>query len=50
MCVRLPFTKEEMLQVAGIGEYKYEKYGESFLEAIMDFTGGVKGKYYFGEE
>ncbi len=48
MCVRLPFTREEMLQVSGVGEHKYEKYGERFISRIKEFTGGVKGKYYFG--
>lgn len=49
MCVRLPFTKEEMLCVSGVGESKFEKYGEQFLQAVCDFTGGVKEKYSFGE-
>lgn len=31
MCKRRPSTKEEMLQVSGVGEFKYEKYGERFL-------------------
>lgn len=48
MCVRLPFTRVEMLRVAGVGEHKYEKYGERFIARIKEFTGGVKGKYYFG--
>lgn len=47
MCVKLPFTREEMLTVSGVGEHKYEKYGERFIERIKEFTGGVKGKYYF---
>jgi len=42
MCVKLPFHREEMLQVSGVGENKYEKYGEAFLEAIREFTGGKK--------
>lgn len=48
LCVRLPFTREEMLRVTGVGEHKYEKYGERFMEKIKEFTGGVKEKYYFG--
>lgn len=47
MCVKLPFTREEMLTVSGVGEHKYDKYGERFIERIKEFTGGVKGKYYF---
>jgi len=49
MCVRLPFDKGEMLQVSGVGERKYENYGEAFLAAIQGFTRGRKEKTYFGE-
>lgn len=49
MCVCLPFDRGEMLQVAGVGERKYENYGEVFLKAIRDFTRGRKEKTYFGE-
>lgn len=35
MCVLHPRTKEEMLQVSGVGEMKYAKYGEKFLEVLM---------------
>lgn len=48
MCIRLPFGQEEMLAVAGVGENKFKKYGERFLEEIRAYTGGVKEKYYFG--
>ncbi len=34
MCVVKPRNKGEMLTVTGVGEYKYEKYGERFLEEI----------------
>lgn len=50
MCVRLPMNREEMLNVAGVGERKYEKYGERFLNCIRDYTGGEKEKLYFGEK
>ena len=49
MCVKLPFNKEEMLQVNGVGENKYARYGERFLKEIQEFTGGVREKLYFGE-
>lgn len=49
MCVKLPLNKMEMLQVSGVGENKFEKYGERFLEQIETFTGGKKEKYYFGD-
>lgn len=48
MCIRLPFEWEEMLAVTGVGENKFEKYGERFLEEIRIYTGGVKEKFYFG--
>lgn len=35
MCIVKPATKEEMLSVSGVGEYKYEKYGERFLHEII---------------
>lgn len=50
MCARAPFTKKEMLEISGVGAHKLEKYGERFLQAIQDFTGGVREKFYFGEE
>lgn len=34
MCVMMPKNKEEMLQVSGVGEVKYSKYGPQFLEVI----------------
>lgn len=34
MCGKMPRNKEEMLNVAGVGEYKYEKYGLAFLKQI----------------
>jgi ATP-dependent DNA helicase RecQ len=34
MCKIMPSTEEEMLSVTGVGNYKVEKYGERFLEAI----------------
>ena len=37
MCIRLPKNKEEMLTVNGVGEVKYEKYGERFIKEIEMF-------------
>ncbi len=36
MCIVKPKTKEEMLTVSGVGEYKFGKYGERFLEKIRE--------------
>ncbi|MEE0419177.1 MAG: DNA helicase RecQ [Lachnospiraceae bacterium] len=34
MCIVKPGTRDEMLGVSGVGEFKYEKYGERFLECL----------------
>ncbi len=49
MCVKVPLSREEMLQVSGVGENKFERYGEAFLQVIADYTGGIREKFYFGE-
>lgn len=49
MCVKAPLNKDEMLLVNGVGENKYQKYGERFLQKIQAFTGGKSEKFYFGE-
>ena len=38
-----------MMKVTGVGENKYEWYGERFLKVIFEFSGGEREKYYFGE-
>ena len=50
MCVRVPFDKKEMLKVTGVGENKFNRFGERFLSCIREYTGGVREKFYFGEE
>lgn len=35
MSVKKPKTKEEMLSVSGVGEFKFEKYGERFLAVFL---------------
>ena len=37
MCVKLPATEEEFLEVSGEGENKRKKYGRQFLDAIAEF-------------
>lgn len=49
MCVRAPLSREEMLRVSGVGENKFEQYGERFLNVITEYTGGIWEKFYFGE-
>ena len=36
MCAARPRTREEMLAVSGVGEFKFRKYGERFLRAVME--------------
>ena len=35
MCVKKPTDRASMLEVSGVGEAKYEKYGERFLEELV---------------
>lgn len=37
MCVKAPVSKTEMLQITGVGEVKYERYGERFLEVVRQY-------------
>lgn len=48
MCIKVPLNRVEMLKVSGVGENKYARYGERFLDIIRDYTGGVREKFYFG--
>ena len=38
MCIVRPADREQMLTVSGVGTFKFEKYGEPFLETIRDFS------------
>ena len=49
MCSMVPLTREEMLEVSGVGENKFATYGQRFLDAIRTFTDGKKEKLYFGD-
>ncbi|MDE5950587.1 MAG: RecQ family ATP-dependent DNA helicase, partial [Acetatifactor sp.] len=49
MCIYLPFDRAEMLKISGVGERKYDRYGEAFLTVVREFTQGRKEKTYFGE-
>lgn len=39
MCILKPKTKAEMLEVSGVGAFKYDKYGERFLECVKAEAG-----------
>ena len=49
MCVKVPLDREEMLTVSGVGDNKYARYGERFLNVIKEYTGDMHEKFYFGE-
>lgn len=38
MCVKMPTTKSDMLNVSGVGENKYGKYGERFIAVIKEYV------------
>ena len=50
MCIKVPLSAQEMLEVTGVGENKYERYGEKFISCIDEFCGGVPQIYYYPEE
>ena len=37
MCAKVPEDKQGMLAVSGVGENKYRKYGQRFLDVIAEF-------------
>jgi ATP-dependent DNA helicase RecQ len=39
LCARRPRSRQELLRVTGIGEFKAEVYGEEILEALSRFDG-----------
>ena len=48
MAVKVPMSKEEMLDVSGVGENKFDKYGERFLalieECVREFPELIQNK------
>ena len=38
MCAKIPTTKSDMLNVSGVGENKYGKYGERFIAVIKEYV------------
>lgn len=38
MAAALPRNREEMLSITGVGEYKYERYGQQFLDLIQQYV------------
>jgi ATP-dependent DNA helicase RecQ len=44
MCRKRPLTREQFLEVSGVGPAKLEKYGESFIDLICSHRGPVTNK------
>jgi ATP-dependent DNA helicase RecQ len=42
MCEKLPKNKPELLAVSGVGENKFRKYGQKFLDEIAEFGRSVQ--------
>ena len=40
MCMKLPKTAAELLNVSGVGQVKVDRYGEKFLRVIAEFSHG----------
>lgn len=40
MCIHLPTDRQSMLNISGVGEIKFDLYGESFIEAIIKYLDG----------
>jgi ATP-dependent DNA helicase RecQ len=38
MAERRPMTREELLEISGVGEYKMKRYGNDFLEVIAEYV------------
>ena len=44
MAKEKPLTSAEMLEISGVGEYKFDKYGQVFLDTISNYLGHASGK------
>ena len=44
MSARKPTSPAEMLNVSGVGEHKFERYGNEFMDVVIDFVNKNKKK------
>ena len=44
MSLRKPTTQPEMLNISGVGEHKYDLYGDNFTNVILDYVNKNKKK------
>lgn len=42
MCLKLPTTKQEFMKISGVGDFKAEKYGDTFIKIIKDYKNNKK--------
>ncbi len=49
MCAKVPGSREEMLGVSGVGEHKFGKYGQRFLDEIAAFLAAHPGSVLSSE-
>lgn len=47
MVIKTPLDRAQMLNVSGIGEAKFSKYGERFIEAVREFVDESPGAVTF---
>ena len=43
MCIHLPQNREAFLDIHGVGEAKWQRYGEQFMYLIKNFADGNLG-------
>ena len=48
MCVKLPRTPDEFLDVSGVGQTKLARYGDDFLAEIAEYAAALDGKELHG--
>ncbi len=44
MCADKPVNEYEMMQISGVGERKFDRYGQAFIKTIIDFKNQGGGK------
>ena len=44
MSERKPMTREELLELSGVGEYKMKRYGQDFLDVIAEYIAESPGE------
>lgn len=50
MSENIPLSKEEMLEIKGVGEKKFDRYGEEFLECLINYNNEHKIRNFKEED